>query len=143
MDVINGQNALVNSIGISTSGMKAQSFRMRVIAENIANANSTAEAPGALPYRRQVVSFKNELDAASGADMVHVSKISRDPSEFQRRYLPGHPSADANGYVLYPNVNSLTETMDMREAQRSYEANLNVIEISRMMTSRTIDLLRV
>ncbi len=143
MDVINGQNALVNSIGISTSGMKAQSFRMRVIAENIANADSTAEAPGALPYRRQVVSFKNELDAASGADMVRVSKVSRDPSEFQRRYLPGHPSADANGYVMYPNVNTLTETMDMREAQRSYEANLNVIEISRMMTSRTIDLLRV
>ena len=143
MDVINGQNALVNSIGISTSGMKAQSLRMRVIAENIANADSTAEAPGALPYRRQVVSFKNELDAASGADLVHVSKIGRDPSEFQRRYMPGHPSADANGYVMYPNVNTLTETMDMREAQRSYEANLNVIEISRMMTSRTIDLLRV
>lgn len=139
----NAPNPLVNSVGISTSGMKAQSLRMRVIAENIANADSTAEMPGALPYRRQVVDFKNELDQASGAQMVEVNKISRDPSEFKRRYMPGHPSADANGYVLFPNVNTLTETMDMREAQRSYEANLNVIEISRMMQSRTIDLLRV
>ncbi len=140
---MNTDNALFNSVGISTAGMKAQSLRMRVIAENIANADSTAPTPGALPYRRQVVSFKNEMDRATGAEMVSVNKISRDPSEFQRRYMPGHPSADSNGYVLFPNVNSLTETMDMREAQRSYEANLNVIEISRMMESRTIDLLRV
>lgn len=140
---MNTDNALFNSVGISTAGMKAQSLRMRVIAENIANADSTAPTPGALPYRRQVVSFKNEMDRATGVEMVSVNKISRDPSEFQRRYMPGHPSADSNGYVLFPNVNSLTETMDMREAQRSYEANLNVIEISRMMESRTIDLLRV
>ena len=136
-------NDLLTSLGVSSSGMKAQSLRLRVIAENIANADSTGETPTTLPYRRQVVSFSNELDKATGAEMVQVSKIGRDTSQFQRRYLPGHPSADADGYVLYPNVNSLIETMDMREAQRSYEANLNVIEVSRMMMTREIDLLRV
>jgi flagellar basal-body rod protein FlgC len=133
---------LNTSLSISSAGMKAQSLRMRVIAENIANAGSTGETPNDLPYRRQVVTFANELDRASGAQMVEVSKISRDPSQFQRRYMPGHPAADGDGYVLYPNVNSLIETMDMREAQRSYEANLNVIEVARMMLMRSIDMLR-
>lgn len=135
-------NDIRTSLGVSASGLKAQGLRMRVIAENIANASSTSETPGGLPYRRQVVSFANELDKLSGATKVEVSKISRDPSEFQRRYMPGHPSADQDGYVLFPNVNSLVETMDMREAQRSYEANLNVIEVSRMMLMRSIDILR-
>jgi len=133
---------LYTSLGVSASGMKAQSLRMRVIAENIANADSTGDSPNALPYRRQVVTFADELDKASGARKVEVSKITKDPSQFVRKYMPGHPNADADGYVLYPNVNTLVETMDMREAQRSYEANLNVIEVSRMMMSRSIDLLR-
>ncbi len=135
-------NDLVNSLSISSSGMKAQSLRMRVISENIANANSTGLTPGDMPYRRQVVSFENELDRATGANMVKVSEVGKDPSQFQRRFMPGHPSADADGYVMMPNVNTLIETMDMREAQRSYEANLNVIEVSRMMIMRTIDMLR-
>ncbi len=133
---------LLTSLTVSASGMKAQSLRMRVIAENIANAESTADKTGGLPYRRQVVSFASELDKASGANLVEVSKVGRDPSQFVRRYMPGHASADADGYVMYPNVNSLIETMDMREAQRSYEANLNVIEVSRMMLMRSIDILR-
>ena len=135
-------NDLVNSLSISSSGMKAQSLRMRVISENIANANSTGLTPGDMPYRRQVVSFESELDKATGANMVKVGEVSKDPSQFQTRYMPGHPSADADGYVKMPNVNTLVETMDMREAQRSYEANLNVIEVSHMMIMRTIDMLR-
>lgn len=135
-------NELVSSLAVSASGMKAQSLRMRVISENIANANSTGLTPGDMPYRRQVVSFAQELDKASGTNMVKVGEITKDPSQFQRKYMPGHPSADADGYVMMPNVNSLIETMDMREAQRSYEANLNVIEVSRMMLGRTIDILR-
>ena len=135
-------NALIDSLSISNAGMKAQSLRMRVIAENIANANSTGETPNDLPYRRQVVTFKEALDRETGIQSVTVDKVMKDTSQFQRRYEPGHPSADAEGYVLFPNVNSLIETMDMREAQRSYEANLNVIEVSRMMLMRSIDLLR-
>lgn len=135
-------NDLQTSLSLSSAGMAAQSLRMRVIAENIANANSAGEKKGDLPYRRQVVTFANELDKTLGVERVKVSEIAKDPTEFQRRYMPGHPNADADGYVMYPNVNSLVETMDMREAQRSYEANLNVIEVSRMMLTRTIDLLR-
>lgn len=133
---------LSTTLAVSASGLKAQSQRMRVIAENLANAESTAATPDALPYRRQVISFANALDESLGAEMVKVDSIKRDPTEFQRRYLPGHPSAGPDGYVLFPNVNSLIETMDMRAAQRSYEANLNVVETSRMMLSRVIDLLR-
>ena len=139
---IHMSNDLQTSLSLSASGMKAQSLRMRVISENIANADTTGNGPNALPYRRQVVTFANELDKATGTQMVKVDEIARDPGEFQRKYMPGHPSADNDGYVLYPNVNSLVETMDMREAQRSYEANLNVIEVSRMMLTRTIDMLR-
>lgn len=135
-------NDLQTSLSLSASGMKAQSLRMRVISENIANSDTTGNGPNALPYRRQVVTFANELDKATGTQMVKVDEIARDPGEFQRKYMPSHPSADNDGYVLYPNVNALVETMDMREAQRSYEANLNVIEVSRMMLTRTIDMLR-
>lgn len=127
---------------ISYAGLAAQAARMRVIAENIANADSTAPTPDGLPYRRQVVTFGQQLDETSGTDLVKVKDIKHDGSEFPRKYMPGHPSADADGYVLYPNVNSLVETMDMRAAQRSYEANLNVIENERMMAARSIDLLR-
>jgi flagellar basal-body rod protein FlgC len=135
-------NSLVDSLSASTAGLKAQSMRIRVIAENIANAQTTGKTAGDLPYRRQEVTFANELDRATGMDLVKVDEVSKDSSPFQRRYLPGHPAADTEGYVQFPNVNSLIETMDMREAQRSYEANLNVMEVSRMMLMRTIDLLR-
>lgn len=127
---------------ISAAGMKVQGARLKVIAENLANANSTGETPQDLPYRRKIVTFRNVLDREIGAETVRVGKVSVDRSDFQRRYDPAHPSADADGYVLYPNVNPLIEAVDMREAQRSYEANLNVIETSRTMLTRTIDLLR-
>lgn len=133
---------LMNSMAASAAGMKVQGTRLRVIAENLANANSTAPSPGDLPYRRKVVLFQNALDKEMGAEMVSVKKIDVDRSDFQRRYDPGHPSADADGYVLLPNVNSLVESMDMREAQRSYEANLSTLDASRQMIMRTVDLLR-
>lgn len=133
---------LDNAMKISASGMRAQGTRLRVIAENLANSNSTAATPDSLPYRRKTVSFANELDRSLGVDTVRVKRVGLDNSDFQRRFEPGHPAADPQGYVLYPNVNSLIETMDMREAQRSYEANASVIEASKMMLMRTLDILR-
>lgn len=132
----------VKSIAIAASGLKAQAGRMRVVAENIANADSTAERPGANPYRRKVATFRTEMDRALDANVIGLGRISTDPSEFRSKYEPGHPAADANGYVKYPNVNALIETTDMREAQRSYEANLNVIGATRRMIAKTLEILR-
>ncbi len=133
---------LRDTLLVSVFGMRAQSTRMRVIAENMANADSVAQTPDADPYRRQTVSFKNTLDRVTGIDAVRVSKIDEDKSPFGERFDPGHPAANAAGYVRTPNVNTLVETMDMREAQRSYEANLQVVDASRSMIMKTIDLLR-
>ncbi|MHA7777726.1 flagellar basal body rod protein FlgC [Roseibium sp. M-1] len=133
---------LMKSLFISASGLKAQNGRMRVIAENIANANSTAKTPEELPYRRKIPTFQSHFDRELGADVVELGKVAEDNSDFQSVHMPGHPAADANGYVLHPNVNTLIETTDMREAQRSYEANLNVIDSTRKMLQRTIDILR-
>ena len=133
---------LEKSIQISASGMKAQGARLRVIAENIANAGSVSEQPGEDPYRRKVAIFKNVLDRELGARTVQVSRVREDMSNFGLRYDPAHPAANEEGYVRTPNVKSLVEMMDMREAQRSYEANLNLIESSKSMLARTLDLLR-
>jgi flagellar basal-body rod protein FlgC len=133
---------LSKTLRISAAGLEAQGTRMRTISENIANADSLASEPGGQPYRRKMVTFKNVLDKQVGADMVKADKVIADKSEFQKRYDPSHPAADADGYVQTPNVNSLIEVMDLRQAQRSYEANLNVIETSKTMLLRTIDLLR-
>jgi len=133
---------LTKSTNVAISGMKAQTQRLRVISENLANADSTAQTPDGLPYRRKVITFKNELDRANGMNTVKVNKVQGDTAEFQRRYDPKHPAADRDGYVLAPNVNPLIELMDMREAQRSYEANMNVINTSRTLLSRTVDMLR-
>ena len=132
----------LKSMAIAASGLRAQSGRMRVIAENIANAESTAQRPGTNPYRRRIPTFRSEIDRALDAQTIAMGKVRTDPSDFRTKYEPGHPAADANGYVKYPNVNSLVEMTDMREAQRSYEANLNVIGATRRMIQRTIDLLR-
>jgi flagellar basal-body rod protein FlgC len=129
-------------LDIAFSGMSAQSQRLKIIAENLANADSTATTPGADPYRRQIVTFKDVFDKALGATKVKVAGVVPAGGAFNKRYEPGHPAADADGYVTTPNVNPLTELMDMREAQRSYEANLNVIDAVKAMVSRTIDLLR-
>lgn len=133
---------LVKALKISAAGMKAQGTRLRVVAENLANANSLGDANGADPYRRKTVTFRNVMDRTLGAKTVQIGKVTPDRSEFPKRYDPGHPAADGDGYVQTPNVNTMMEMMDMREAQRSYQANLNVIETSKSMLQRTIDVLR-
>lgn len=132
----------LRSIAIAASGLRARAGRMRIIAENIANADSTAPKAGADPYRRKIASFRGEIDRTLNAQMVELGRVKTDPSEFRLKYQPGHPAADANGNVKYPNVNSLIEMMDLREAQRSYEANINVIGASRRMIQRTIEILK-
>jgi flagellar basal-body rod protein FlgC len=133
----------LKTISIAATGLKAQSGRMRVIAENIANANSTAQAPNADPYRRRIATFRATFDRELQAQVVELGRIQTDRSDFITKHEPGHPAADERGHVKYPNVNSLTESVDMREAQRSYEANINVISATRRMIVRTLDLLRI
>ena len=132
----------LKSMAIAASGLRAQTGRMRVISENIANADSTAQRPGGDPYRRKIPTFHSEMDRTLEAQTITMGRVRADPTDFRTKYEPGHPAADRNGYVKYPNVNSLVEMNDMREAQRSYEANLNVIGATRRMIQRTIDLLR-
>jgi len=133
---------IIKTMRISAAGMRAQGTRLRVISQNIANAGSVPQSPGELPYRRQVVTFKNTLDRSIGLDTVKVNKVIPDRSEFQKKYDPSHPAAGSDGYIQTPNVNALIEMMDMREAQRSYDANLNVLRTSKTMINNTIDLLR-
>jgi flagellar basal-body rod protein FlgC len=132
----------LKSIAIAASGLRAQAGRMRVISENIANADSTAQRAGAEPYRRKIPTFRSEMDRTLQASVIGLGRTQTDRSDFRSKYEPGHPAADASGYVKYPNVNPLIEMTDMREAQRSYEANLNVIGATRRMLQRTIDILR-
>jgi flagellar basal-body rod protein FlgC len=130
------------AIAISASGMDAQTARLRVIAENLANQDSTGSSPGAEPYRRKTITFEDKLDKELGVDTVKVRNVGLDKSDLPKRYDPSHPAADAEGYVRTPNVNSFVEIMDMREAQRGYSANLNVMEVTRTMLTRTIELLK-
>lgn len=132
----------LRSIAIAASGLKAQAGRIRIISENIANADSTAASPGGDPYRRKIVTFRKDFDRELQAQTVDLGRVARDQSDFRTRYDPGNPAADINGNVKLPNVSSLVEQMDMRQAQRSYEANLNVIGATRRMLQRTIDILR-
>jgi flagellar basal-body rod protein FlgC len=138
----NDANDFGRSMGIATSGLRAQAGRMRVISENIANADSTASTAGGDPYRRKVPTFSSALDRALDAKVVTLGKIRPDRSDFHVKYEPSNPAADATGNVKYPNVNPLVEMTDMREAQRSYEANLNIISATRRMIQRTLDILK-
>ena len=133
---------LESSLKIAASGMHAQSARLRVTAENLAHARSTGVSPGDDPYRRKTVSFANALDRATGAELVEVRRYGRDTAPFEQRFEPSHPAANDKGYVSYPNVNPLIELMDMREAHRSFEANLAARQQARGMLQRTLDLLR-
>jgi flagellar basal-body rod protein FlgC len=135
-------NDFLRSMSISTSGLRAQAGRMRVISENIANADSTAKTAGGDPYRRKIPTFSSELDRTLDARVVSLGKIKPDNSDFRVKHEPGNPMADASGNVKYPNVNPLVEMTDMREAQRSYEANLNIISATRRMIQRTLDILK-
>jgi len=133
---------LTKTLRVSTSGMDAQSARLRVIAENLANQDSTGSAPGAAAFRRKTITFESKLDAAVGAETVRVKRIGLDQSEAPLRFDPSHPAANADGYVKLPNVNSFVEMMDMREAERSYNANLAVMQATRAMLNRTIEMLK-
>lgn len=133
---------MATALTISARGMQAQTARLRVIAENLANQDTTGSSPGAQPYRRKTISFANQLDRGLGMEVVKVRRIDHDKSELPLRYDPGHPAADTSGYVRTPNVNSMIEVMDMREAQRSYSANLAVMQSARSMISRTIEMLK-
>ena len=136
---INPTNA---PMAIAASALRAQQARMRIIAENLANADSIAKTPGGDPYRRKTVTFTNRFDRELGANAPKVRRVGTDPREFNSRFDPSHPAADNRGYVKTPNVNSTIEVMDMREAQRSYSANLSVLEVTRGMLTRTIEAMR-
>ena len=129
------------SMAVIASGMRAQSERMKIIAENIANANSTAQTPGGDPYRRKIATVTSDFDRELGANLVKAGRPITDNSDFRTRYDPGNPNADARGYVKLPNVDGLVEIMDMREAQRSYEADLTAMDATKSMLARTVDLL--
>lgn len=130
------------AIGIAASGLKVQSGRMRVISENIANADSAPTSANAEPYRRKIPTFTNHVDRELDASVVDLGKVRKDQSPFRSKQDPGNPAADANGMVRMPNVNVLVETVDMREAQRSYEANLNMISATRKMLAQTLGILK-
>lgn len=130
------------SMFIAGSGIRAQGVRLRVISENIANADSVADTPGGDPYRRKVITFKNVMDDALQADVVRVREIGEDPSDFELQFDPSHPAANEDGYVQLPNVSTLIESMDMREASRSYQANLRMVEMAKTMFSQTVSILR-
>jgi flagellar basal-body rod protein FlgC len=132
----------LKTMAIAASGLRAQAGRMRIISENIANADSTPSTPGAEPYRRKIPSFQTEIDRNLDVKLVELGRVVPDRSGFRLKYEPGNPAADKNGNVRYPNVNPLLEMSDMREAQRSYEANINVIGATRRMLQRTIDILK-
>ena len=133
---------MIKTMRISTAGMQVQGARLRVISENIANADSLPQDANGKPYRRKLITFQNSLNRAMGLNMVKVHSIKADQSEFGKKFDPNHPAADEDGYVLTPNVNSLIEMSDMREAQRSYEANLQLIKASKAMLNGAIEILR-
>jgi len=133
---------LTKALTISAQGLDVQTTRLRVIAENLANQDTTGSTPGADPYRRKTVTFENRMDRALGTETVRVKEIGQDQSAFAQRYDPSHPAANAQGYVKTSNVNSFVEVMDMREAQRSYSANLQVLEVTRGMLTRVIGMLK-
>jgi flagellar basal-body rod protein FlgC len=132
----------IKSLTVAASGLRAQVGRMRIISENIANSDSVAQTPGGDPYRRRIVTFSSELDRSLGAHVVKIGPVETDSSDFFVKHEPGNPAADTNGDVKYPNVNNLVELTDLRDAQRSYEANLNVITATRRMLQRTIDIIK-
>lgn len=136
-------DALTAAVKIAASGLSAQSMRLEVVSQNLANANATASVPGGDPYARKTITFESELDETGGGNRVKISEIGRDRSPFRLELDPGHPAADSRGMVKLPNVNALVELSDMREANRSYQANLQVVRQARDLINMTIDLLKV
>jgi flagellar basal-body rod protein FlgC len=139
---ITGSGPLADAMETAASGMRAQALRVRVVSENLANAESTAAVPGGTPYQRKMVTFEQAIDRATGANIVQAGRITNDTSPFHMAYDPSHPAANAQGYVEMPNVSPAIEMADMREAERSYEANLSVIGQTRSMIGKTLDILK-
>src|SRR3954463_10882007 len=135
-------DSLQASLSIASSGLEAQSTRMRIVSENLANVSATGRTAGSDPYQRKTVTFDAEMDRAAGAQLVKVKEVGVDHAPFRVEYDPGHPAADKAGYVKLPNVNMMVEMADMREVSRSYEANLQIVKQVRSMFGMTIDLLR-
>jgi flagellar basal-body rod protein FlgC len=133
---------LTGAMNISANGMDAQTARLRIIAQNIANQDTTGSSPGADPYRRKTITFESTLDRAAGVSTVRVKSVGTDSTDLPQRYDPANPASNAQGYVKLPNVNSFVEVMDMREAERSYSANLSVMQATRSMLNKTIELLK-
>jgi flagellar basal-body rod protein FlgC len=133
---------LLNSMYIAASGMHAQSDRLRIVAQNIANVDSTGRSANEDPYRRKIVTFKNQLDRELNADTVRVGEYGVDRTDFPKKYDPSHPAADKDGYVRMPNVNPMLEMVDMREARRAYEANIDMVETTKSMLMQTVNMLR-
>jgi flagellar basal-body rod protein FlgC len=133
---------LQTTLGISASGMDVQTARLRVIAENMANQDTTGSSPGADPYRRKTITFESVLDHTTATQKVRVKNVGTDDGDLPLHYDPANPAADAQGYVKLPNVNGFIEMMDMREAERSYSANVSVMQATRSMLNRTIDILK-
>ncbi len=133
---------LLAPIKVAAAGLHAQSERMLVAAQNLANARSTGATPGADPYRRKTISFVAELDRQAGVDTVRIARYGTDPSPFRLEYNPGHPAADKRGFVKMPNVNPLIEMADLKDAARIYQANLQVVRQAQQIVVLTIDLLR-
>ncbi|MDQ0456984.1 flagellar basal body rod protein FlgC [Rhizobium paknamense] len=142
MDSVTATDPLSSALKIAGSGLEAQATRLRIVSENIANAQSTGDTPGADPYRRKTITFGSEVDRLTGAQVVKVEKLGFDQSKFVEEYDPGNPAADAKGYVKMPNVNVLIEMGDMREANRTYEANLQSVKQTRDLITSTLDLLK-
>ncbi|WP_027486772.1 flagellar basal body rod protein FlgC [Allorhizobium undicola] len=142
MDSVTATDPLSSALKIAGSGLEVQATRLRIVSENIANAQSTGDTPGADPYRRKTITFGSELDNATGAEIVKVEKLGFDQSKFVEEYDPGNPAADSKGYVKMPNVNVLIEMGDMREANRTYEANLQSVKQTRDLISSTLELLK-
>lgn len=132
----------IKSLQVATTGLRAQMGRMRIISENIANADSVSQTAGGDPYRRRIVTFNTVLDRQLGAHVVELGPIQTDSSDFLVKHEPGNPAANAAGDVKYPNVNTLVEMTDLRDAQRSYEANLNIVTATRKMMQRTLDIIK-
>jgi len=139
---ITGSGPLADAMETAASGMRAQALRVRVVSENLANAESTAAVPGGTPYQRKMVTFEQAIDRATGANIVQAGRITTDKAPFHVAYDPSHPAANAQGYVEMPNVSPAIEMADMREAERSYEANLSVIGQTRSMIGKTLDILK-
>lgn len=133
---------LLVTMRTAASGLQSQSQRLKIVSENLANINSTAINPAANPYQRKVVTFSQSLDEVTGAPLVTVDRVIRDKSDFPKEYAPGHPAADSSGYIKLPNVEMMVEMADMREASRSYEANLQMIRQARELSSLMVDLLK-